>query len=335
MGIGLTLTKELVELHHGEMTVTSIPEKATTFKVILPVDKLQYKEDEIVKELEAENSRPKTGKKIHLDTQDLSPISDRSEASGLRSPLILIVEDNLDVASYICSILDNDYRIIAAENGKEGLKKALAKYPDLIISDVMMPEMDGFELCRKLKTDERISHIPVILLTAKADLESKIEGLEFGADDYVTKPFEAKELQIRSKNLIEQRRKLREKFSQLIDLKPADISASSMDEQFLKRFMAVFEEHISESDFSTDKIAREVGMSRSNLNRKLKALTNQSTHESIRSLRLKRAAQLLKKATGSVAEIAYQVGYNNTSHFAKAFREQFGLSPAAFSLTNK
>jgi YesN/AraC family two-component response regulator len=248
---------------------------------------------------------------------------------------VLVVEDNPDVTSYICSFLENDYRILTAENGKEGLKKALAKYPDLIISDVMMPEMDGFEMCQKIKTDERISHIPVILLTAKADLDSKIDGLEYGADDYVTKPFEARELQIRSKNLIEQRRKLREKFSQLIDLKPGDISASSMDEQFMQRLLSVFEGHIDNPKFGIIEFAREVGISRVHLNRKLQALTNHSTHDFIRTLRLQRAARLLSNASGTVSEIAYKVGFNNLSHFSKAFREHFGQLPSTFAKKKK
>ena len=265
--------------------------------------------------------------------EDYSDIVDNERISKPKksAPLILIVEDNPDVISYISSFLENDYRILTAENGKEGLKKAIAKYPDLIISDVMMPEMDGFEMCRKIKTDERISHIPVILLTAKADLDSKIDGLEFGADDYVTKPFEARELQIRSKNLIEQRRKLREKFSQLIDLKPGDISASSMDEQLMQRLLSVFEDHIDNPKFSIVEFAREVGISRVHLNRKLQALTNHSTHDFIRTLRLQRAARLLSNASGTVSEIAYKVGFNNLSHFSKAFRKHFGQLPSTFA----
>jgi YesN/AraC family two-component response regulator len=199
----------------------------------------------------------------------------------------------------------------------------------------MMPEMDGFELCEKIKNDERISHIPVILLTAKADLESKIEGLEYGADDYISKPFEARELQARVSNLIDQRMRLREKFARMTELQPDEIAVTPVDGKFLRRLMAIFENHISEPDFSTEQCAREVGMSRMSLNTKLKALTNQSTHEFIRSLRLQRAAQLLKKAAGSVAEIAYMVGFNNTSHFAKVFRQQFGHSPSKFADINK
>ena len=245
-------------------------------------------------------------------------------------PMVLIVEDNPDVTSYICSFLDQDYRIITANNEKEGWEIAVDKYPDLIISDVMMPEMDGFELCQKIKSNIQTSHIPVILLTAKADMASKLEGLEFGADDYINKPFEARELQARVKNLIEQRNTLREKFTHMIDINPVEIATTSTDEKFVKRLLDVFESHVTESDFSTEDFAREIGMSRSNLHRKLHALTKQSTHEFLRTLRLKRAAQLLKKSTGSVTEVAYAVGFNNPSYFTKMFRRQFGQTPSEF-----
>ena len=350
-GIGLALTKELVEVHHGKIKVESEVNKGTTFTVCLPIEKEHFNPKEIIEEVE-------TGKQISplisqtediryttLDsevqsetsvrTQDASlqsPISDiQSPVSCLRSPLLLIVEDNPDVTSYISSFMEDDYRIITAENGKEGFKKALDKYPDLIISDVMMPDMDGFELCQKIKTDERTSHVPVILLTAKADMDSKIEGLELGADDYVTKPFEARELQIRAKNLIEQRKKLREKFSALIDLNPADIAASSMDEQLLQRLLDVFEEHMEEPEFSIEQLAREIGMSRRHLYRKIKAITNLSTSDFIRILRLQRAAGMLKNASGTISEIAYKVGFNNLSHFSKTFREHFGKLPSEFT----
>jgi YesN/AraC family two-component response regulator len=259
----------------------------------------------------------------------------RTPDSGVRSPLLLIVEDNPDVTSYISSFMENDYLIISAENGSVGLKKALANYPDIVISDVMMPEMDGFELCKKIKTDTRISHIPVILLTAKADLDSKIEGLEFGADDYISKPFDSKELQVRVKNLIEQRNLLREKFSRAIEINPAEITATSTDEKFIRNLLDIFENHVAESDFSTEDFAKEVGMSRSSLHRKLQTLTNQSTHEFLRDLRLKRAAQLLKRSTGTVAEISYAVGFNNPSYFSRIFRQQFGQTPVEFAAKSK
>ena len=251
-GIGLALTKELVEVHHGKIKVESEVNKGTTFTVWLPIGKEHFKPEEIVEESVDKwaviEPTPQTPPLVSGDGRGVEitpPVSSinhqvcrlpglQSPVSGLPSPLLLIVEDNPDVTSYISSFMKNDYRILTAENGKEGFKKALDKYPDLIISDVMMPVMDGFELCHKLKSDENTSHIPVILLTAKADMDSKIEGLEFGADDYISKPFDARELHARVKNLIEQRKKLREKFAQTIEINPGEITASSMDEQFLK-----------------------------------------------------------------------------------------------------
>jgi ligand-binding sensor domain-containing protein/signal transduction histidine kinase/DNA-binding response OmpR family regulator len=331
-GLGLAITKEMVEICGGEISVSSIPNKTTTFIVTLPITKESFKDDEIV-ETVIEDFPLKKG------ARGLSePVSESSELDEIKpkfkpnktAPLLLIVEDNPDVTNYICSFMENDYQIVTAENGKIGLKITLDKYPDLIISDVMMPEMDGFELCKMLKTDERVSHIPVILLTAKADLDSRIEGLEFGADDYVTKPFEARELQIRTKNLIEQRQKLREKFSLLMDLKPEDIAASSIDEQLIQRLLNVFEEHIEKPDFSIEQLAQEIGMSRKHLNRKIQAMTNLSTSDFVRTLRLQKAAHLLKNASGTVTEIAYKVGFNNLSYFSKAFHRHFGKLPRDF-----
>jgi signal transduction histidine kinase/DNA-binding response OmpR family regulator len=338
-GIGLALAKELVEVHHGEILAESELNKGTTLTVWLPIGKEYFKSEEMVKGKPPEGHK---GSEISYSgvievPEDEARVSLISKSSGgsKSAPLLLIVEDNPDVTAYIRSFMEKDYRIITAENGEVGLKKALKKFPDLIISDVMMPVMDGFEMCHKLKSDENSSHIPVILLTAKADMDSKIEGLEFGADDYVTKPFDARELLARVKNLIEQRKKLHEKFSRMIEIKPGEIAASSMDEQFLKRLLNVFEAHVDESDFSTEDFAREVGMSRSNLHLKLKALTNQPTHEFLRILRLKRAAQLLKKSTGNVTEVAYAVGFNNLSHFTKIFRQQFGQTPSEFANKNR
>jgi DNA-binding response OmpR family regulator len=235
------------------------------------------------------------------------------------------------VRNYIRDYLDKDYRILEAVDGDDGFEKSAQAIPDLIISDVMMPQMDGYALCRKLKTDERTSHIPVILLTARAGGESKVEGLETGADDYIIKPFDARELQVRVKNLIEQRRKLRERFRKEMILEPKEFAVTSLDEQFLKKAMAVVEQNLSDAEFSTDEFARQVAMSRSQLHRKLHALTGRATHEFIRAYRLKRAAQLLQHRAGTVSKICYDVGFNSLSHFSKAFREQFGQSPSEYA----
>jgi YesN/AraC family two-component response regulator len=212
-----------------------------------------------------------------------------------------------------------------------GFKKALEKFPHLIISDVMMPVMDGFQLCRKLKSDQRTSHIPLILLTARADIDSKLEGLEFGADDYVTKPFDSKELSVRTKNLLEQRRRLREHFERQVDFHPREITVNSMDEQFMHRAIELIEKHIDDADYTVERFSWEVGMSSRNLSRKLQAITNLSTREFIRTMRLKRAAQLLHKKSDIVTQIAYQVGFNNPSYFAQCFRKQFGISPVKYA----
>ena len=338
-GIGLALAKELVELHHGKMIVSCQKNPRgqdflTSFTFQIPVNIEHFKAEEIIEGPVLEET-----KEFELIEKEVATLEEEAYAETTQQlkkylPLLLIIEDNPDVITFIKSILKNDYRIITAINGKIGWTEVMGKYPNLIISDVMMPEMDGFDFCKKLKSDQRTSHIPVILLTAKADLDSKIEGLEFGADEYISKPFEADELKVRAKNLIEQRRKMREKFSQIIEIKPGDVTASSMDKQFLERLMKVSEKHLSESGYSTENLAREVGISRSQLNRKLRALTDLSTHGFILNMRLKRAIQLLKNRSGTITEIGYSVGFNNPANFARAFKNQYGQSPRNFIKEN-
>jgi DNA-binding response OmpR family regulator len=266
-------------------------------------------------------------------TEPIISASFPSTVSSLRSPLILVVEDNTDLRTYIRGNLQNAYRIDEARDGAEGFKSSLDKMPELIISDVMMPVMDGFKLCKKLKTDERTSHIPVILLTARAEAADKISGLETGADDYLTKPFDTKELQVRVKNLIDQRRRLREKFNRDILLQPREIACSSYDERFLQRVMAIIEQHLEDPDLKLATLIKEIGMSRKQLYRKLHALTNQSANRFIRSLRLKRAAGLLQQQYGNIAEVAFKVGFNNPAYFAECFRKQFGTLPSEYGKT--
>jgi DNA-binding response OmpR family regulator len=194
----------------------------------------------------------------------------------------------------------------------------------------MMPGLDGFELCRKLKTDERTSHIPVILLTAKAGEENKLSGLETGADDYLIKPFDARELSVRVKNLIDMRRQLRERFSREITLQPHDITITSTDEQFLRRTMENIEQHLGDPDFDVRTLSKNIGMSRAQLHRKLRALVDLSPTMFIKSIRLKHALLLLENQAGDVAEIAFQVGFNNPSYFAECFRKQFGVRPSEY-----
>jgi YesN/AraC family two-component response regulator len=242
-------------------------------------------------------------------------------------PVVLVVEDNEDLRAYIRLHLQTRYRIEECENGSQGLAIAQEIIPDLIISDWMMPQMNGIELCGHLKKDTRTSHIPIILLTALSSQDAKLKGLETGADEYLTKPFNTEELDKRIFNLIENRRKLREYFSREIRLEPTQQVVSSAEEKFLKRVMQIVEEKMGDSEFSVDELSQEVGLSRVHLHRKLKALTGESASDFIRMMRLKRAAQLLEARAGNIAEIAYQVGFNTLSYFSKCFKEQFGVLP--------
>jgi len=224
-----------------------------------------------------------------------------------------------------------EYNVMEAADGLAGLKVATEQLPDLVITDLMMPRMDGVELCQKLKTDERTSHIPVIMLTAKTSVEDRIEGLETGADDYLTKPFNIKELRVRVKNLIKQRQKLRERFRKELLLEPREIAVTSADERFIRQSLEIIENNMSDQDFSVEQLGADLAMSRMQLFRKIKALTDQSPSEYIRTIRLKRAAQLIKSSYGNLAEITYEVGFNSPSYFAKCFRELYGVTPSEFN----
>ena len=342
-GIGLALTKELVELHRGDIWVDSEPGKGTIFTIKLPCGKDHLKDDEIldigksVRFIEPDPLDFENHIDVATTINEEIKGDERLSSEGNKLALILIVEDNADLREYIRNSLGQSYKILEAQHGGEGLSQAINKIPDLIISDVMMPEMDGFELCKKLKTDERTSHIPVILLTARAGMESKIEGLETGADDYITKPFDARELLTRIKNLLELRQKLRERFlkdaekiglSVLVDLPEAGIS--SMEQKFLQKAIGIVNANLSDPDFTVKRFCAEMAMSNMQLHRKLVAVTFQTANRFIRTYRLNRAAILLEKRAGNVTEVAYEVGFNNLSWFAKCFQEQFGMPPSEY-----
>jgi DNA-binding response OmpR family regulator len=244
------------------------------------------------------------------------------------------VEDNRDIRMQLSDNLNREYVILEAIDGVAGLKKATETIPDLVIMDLMMPRMDGIELCHKLKTDLRTSHIPIIMLTAKVTLEDKITGLETGADDYIPKPFQMAELKAKVANLIDQRKKLRERFSREIKLEPRDISITPLDEQFLKRAMEVVEKHMNDEEFGLDDLIEDMNMSRSTLFRKLHALTDQSPTEFIRTLRLKRAASLLMQNFGNVTQVSLEVGFNSLSYFNRSFKKLYGISPVEYMKQN-
>jgi signal transduction histidine kinase/DNA-binding response OmpR family regulator/ligand-binding sensor domain-containing protein len=325
-GIGLALVKELVEMHHGTISVDSKPGIKTEFTVSIPGGRESFKPDEIVKgRFEDEPTSMIEEEKVERTTTPTESGTVSGQQSG--KPIILVVEDNADVRQYIRENLPDSYQVMEASDGSAGIEKARETIPDLIISDVMMPRQDGYELCRILKNDEKTSHIPIILLTAKAASENKIEGLQTGADDYLIKPFEPKELVVRVSNLIELRRKLRKRFETSVPLRVGEVAVTSMDDVFLKKVLKVVEGNLSDEDFHVDELSNELGMSRVQLYRKIIALTNLSPWEFICYIRLHRAMELLQKGTGTVSEIAYQVGFHDPSYFSKCFHKQFGKSP--------
>lgn len=336
-GIGLALTRELVNLMHGKITVESEPAKGSVFKVVLPLGKNHLKEKEFIL-IEAEDFKSKKKINIHEDllttggedkiiTSQQEPEMFVEGKEGL--PLILIADDHPDIRAHIRQKLTK-FRIVEASDGAEGLDISVEHLPDLIITDLMMPKIDGVEFCKKLKTDERTSHIPVIMLTARASVENRIEGFETGADDYITKPFNMKELLTRINNLIDQRRKLRERFSREVTLQPKDIAITSADERFLNRTIEIIERNMGDGEFNVAALREEIGLSHMQLFRKLKALTDQAPEDFIRTIRLKRAAQLIQKKFGNIAEITYEVGFNNLSYFAKCFKDLYGMSPSEY-----
>lgn len=241
-----------------------------------------------------------------------------------------MVDDHEDIRAFIKSVFKNNYQVVEAIDGEVGVEKAIELVPDIIISDVMMPKLNGFQLSETLKQDERTCHIPIILLTAKTEDADRFIGLETGADDYITKPFKTKALETRVKNLINSRLKLRERYSQELVLKPTDIAISNFDAKFLEKVNSVIDENITEPTFSAEDFSKSVGMSRMQLHRKLKALTGLSATEFVRSQRLKLAADLLKKTDANVSEIGYSVGFNDHSYFTKCFKEMYGCSPTEF-----
>lgn len=336
-GIGLALVKEYVELHKGKVEVESGNNK-TIFSVTLLTGKNHLSSDEI------EFSKD-TNEIILSEAKNLSLYDKKTEDDSVNSysesktnkdlpavdkTIILVVEDNPDLREMIKENLSDNYSVLKAENGVKGLRLAEETIPDLIISDIMMPEMDGYELSRKIKTNEKTNHIPVILLTAKAETKDKLEGLETGADDYLVKPFNSDELKVRVKNLIKIRKQMREKYQSQMLIKPSDVVVPSSQKVFIDKLTSIIEKNISDENFSVEILSEEIGLSRSQLHRKVKAITNQSPSEFIRDFRLQRAAELLKQDAGNIAEIAYLVGFNSQAYFTKVFQELYHQTPLEY-----
>lgn len=325
-GIGLSLVKAIVEKHHGTVSVTSEEDEGSCFTVLLPLGEAHFSAEEKLQEFRSS----KDVRNYLLDEKEEEEVL--VAPSGTISPhQILIVEDNMEIRSYLRENLQANYSIQEAKDGVEALEKALDNPPDLIISDIAMPNMDGIEFCRRIKTNVHTSHIPVILLTARTSLIFKIDGLETGADDYITKPFNMTLLMLRVKNLIHMREQLKEKFTRSFDLNPSEVTISSLDEQFLQDVLKALEKHMDDSEFSVEQLAQELHMSQMQLYRKSKGLLGKTPNALIRSIRLKRAAQLLQTRQFTVAEVTYQVGFQDLKYFRQRFKQQFGVSPSEYA----
>jgi signal transduction histidine kinase/ligand-binding sensor domain-containing protein/DNA-binding response OmpR family regulator len=328
-GIGLHLSQTLIELHHGKIWAKSEINKGTSFTLQFPRSKESYTKHEISKETYYKQAQENLRLLAEVDSFDIEPVTTKVQKHKYT---VLIVEDDYDIRQYIKQELADIYNIKEAENGKEGIKMATEYQPNIIISDVMMPEMDGIEMCKQIKEEINTSHIPIILLTAKSSIESRILGLENGADSYIPKPFNPQHLKIRVTKLIELRETLKQKFSKNINFEVKEMVATSPDEQFLQKAINLINDNLSNPDYNGDMLSKDVGMSRANLHRKLKALLNQSSSEFIRNIRLKHAAQLISQKKLTVSEVCYEVGFTSPSYFTACFTNFFKMSPTEYAL---
>jgi signal transduction histidine kinase/ligand-binding sensor domain-containing protein/AraC-like DNA-binding protein len=325
-GIGLSLVKNLVELHHGIITLESEPGKSTTFIVVLPLKKSEYTDDEIFDFKRDANRRTR---ELIKYTKPLN------EKSGLAADMknkkrIVVIEDNYELREFLYGFLSEEYQVYTANNGKEGLKVCEKENPDIVVSDIMMDKMDGLLFCEKLKSSPAISHIPVILMTALASVENKIEGYKMGADDYITKPFEPELLKIRVRNILNNREKLISGYKNDFSITPKELTLSKPDEDLIQNIIDFVEKHIDNSGLNKDMLCKELGVSYSYLYRKLKHIVGTSPTDFVQSLRLKKAAQMLSQTDLNVSEVAYKVGYNDALYFSKCFKKQFGASPSNY-----
>lgn len=331
-GIGLSLVKELVDLQKGNIIVESpgIENWQTTFTVWLP-----YRSANDIN-LSEENNNSSLAETVSLSPAGFN-VSIPEPSEGENNLSVLLVEDNAELAYFIADSLPGIYKITQAGNGKEGLEKAVSIMPDLVISDVLMPVMNGYEFCRELKTDDRTSHIPVIMLTAKASFDNRMEGLTLGADDYLTKPFHVQELQLRVANLLDRQQRMREKLQK--EISRADTANSSPAEEsagniFIKKIYELAEEKLDDTSFGVQELATEINMSRASLHRKLKSLTGLAAGDIIRNYRLKRAALFLKEGFNS-SETAYKTGFDSPAYFSKCFKDFYGVTPLEFVQKNR
>lgn len=336
-GIGLHLSHKLMKLHHGDIYVEESSEKGTTFVVRIPVDTSYLKPEE-----RSEDSDDSTVALANLNQPSLSDYVGENPSRASARPVgeknvytVLLVEDDVEIQRYLSDILKADYRILCAGNGKEGLEMAVREKPDCVVTDIMMPEMDGTEMCRILKQNSETCDIPVIILTAKTSVEQRVAGLQGGADSYIPKPFNVEHLQTRVWKLIELRKTMKDKYSGKLDVKEENVKIKSADEKLLQRVADFVDKELANPDLSVELIASEIGVSRSQLHRKLKQLTGQNPSDYIKGVRLRHAAYLLSHKNVAVSEAGYATGFSSLSHFSNSFKEFYGMSPTKYVEVNR
>ena len=325
-GIGLSLTKDLVELHHGTIEVESELTKGSTFTVDFPIDKDSYQENELITGETSVNDKKAAMIFEHEDLDESGVVEDAQTNDNH----LLLVEDNEELLYLMEKILSRQYHVLVAKNGLEALDIIKDNKIDIIISDVMMPEMDGLELCRNIKSNLETSHIPVILLTAKNTAEDRIECYNAGADGYISKPFELKILEARINNFIIHKKSKQEEFRTNVEVDIDSLETSSIDKDFLDKVVSVIKSNMAEGDFDVVQLADALAVSKSSLYRKMKIATGLSPIEFIRNIRLKHGSQLLKNKSMSIAEVAYECGFSNPKYFATCFKEDFGVTPKEY-----
>jgi DNA-binding response OmpR family regulator/two-component sensor histidine kinase len=331
-GVGLSLSKQLIELHHGKISVESQLHVGSVFTISVLKGKNHFKDSDFAKESEIKNLSKEQ------DNWSAVPKPQSSNNSGAqRSTIItyshikiLIIDDNTEILDYIHSIFAEDYKIVTAKDGEEGLKKVKEHQPDIVITDLMMPNMDGMAFCRFVREDFEISHIPILMVTAKTFEDDMLKGLQTGANDYITKPFHSNELKYKVQNILEQRKRLVEHIQENNGLIRADVQVTSVDEDFLTNLIKLVEDNIDNPDFNIEQFSYELAVSRSLLFSKMKALTNSTPKNFVKSYRMKRAAQLLETQKLSISEIAYQVGFKDPNYFSKVFTKEYSVPPTTF-----
>lgn len=311
-GIGLHIVKEYVRMHGGSVNVSDNSPCGAVFTIILPNG--------------SKDSQDESGSEI----EDNAETCDEDSTATARRFTILVADDNQDLCTFIADSLSTEYNVLTAADGEEALQMLRKNTVNLVVSDIMMPKIDGLELCKKIKTDIKWSHIPVILLTAKSADMSIVEGLQQGADDYITKPFNIEHLRLRVQKFIDWTATSHRTFRQKIEVAPSEITITPLDEKFVEQAIAIVEKHIADTEYSVEQLGHDLGMSRTNLYKKLITLTGKGPHDFIRTIRLKRAYQLLEKSQMNISEIAYNVGYSSPKRFSENFKNEYGMTPSEF-----